>query len=246
MSFADILLRAAPHGKAEFERLSLAVDLAQRLSARLDGVFVAECDRNASRWARTLFDRAVSKSSVETTWRMIDGRSSAALLFQVRRSDLAILPPAALLAGADLQEPELMGLESGRPVLVLPEPEEPISIGHTILVGWDESRESARAIHDALPILANADKVVVLTVITDDDLTPLGDRRLLEHLHAHGVPAELARRHGDPPEEIAAEIRRIEADMLVIGLRRAANAPGLGDVGRRFIRTVSLPVFLSA
>ena len=37
-------------------------------------------------------------------------------------------------------------------------------IGANALVGWTPTRESARAVHDALPLLLPAAKVTVLTV----------------------------------------------------------------------------------
>ncbi len=246
MAFADVLLRVVPSADEELERLSLAVDLTQRFRARLGGVFV-KSDGKEEGWAKTLFERAVSKTSLETTWRVVDGHSSAALLFQARRSDLAILPAAGLIPGPDCHAPELIGLESGGPILILPQPSEAMSIGHKILIGWNNTRQAARAIHDAMPILVNADSVCVLSVMTEDDLEPLADRRLADHLRQHGVSVNLARRHGDAAEEIAAEARELEADILVIGLR--GGEPGaqqaLGDVTRRFVRTVSLPVFLA-
>jgi len=248
VSFADVLVRVVPSASEELERLSQAVDLSQRFRARLGGVFVAaKSDGKQEGWAKTLFDRAVSRTSLETTWRVVDGHSSAALLFQARRSDLAILPPVGLIPGLACQAPELIGLDSGGPVLILPRPSEAMSIGHRILIGWNDTRQAARAIHDAMPILVNADSVCVLSVVTDDGLEPLADRRLADHLTQHGVCVNLARRHGDAAEEIAAEAREQEADILVIGLRGGepgSEAP-LGDVTRRFVRTVSLPVFLS-
>jgi nucleotide-binding universal stress UspA family protein len=121
------------------------------------------------------------------------------------------------------------------------------SIGHTILIGWNDTRESARSIHDAMPLLLISDRVVVITVLSGDELEPLADRRFAEHLRQHGVSVELRRRQGDPAEEIAAEARELEADLLVIGLRgeRQGTKVVLGDVSRRFVRTVSLPVFCS-
>src|SRR5580704_2099650 len=122
---------------------------------------------------KDVFERAVSRTSIETTWRVVGGHSSRALLFQARRSDLAILPLGAAVGGGPDCAPELVALGSGRPVIILPAPANAMSIGHTVLVGWNDSRESARAVHDAMPILVAADKVVVLTVMGEDDLEPM-------------------------------------------------------------------------
>jgi nucleotide-binding universal stress UspA family protein len=123
-----------------------------------------------------------------------------------------------------------------------------MSIGNIVVVGWNESRDAARAIHDAMPILMEAEKVVVLTILRPGDLEPMADVRLLEHLRQHGVAAELERRYGDDAaEEIAGEVRRADADMVVIGLREMTDGAdqALGDVSRRFMNTGSLPVFCS-
>lgn len=243
MSFADVLLRVMPEADGELDRISVAVDLALRLQVRLDGVFIADGGATDSNWAQTLFERAVRRTSLETSWRVIHGHSDAALLFESRRTDLTILPSVATRRGGT-PAPETIALNSGRPVLVLPATE--ISIGHTVLVGWDNSRESVRAVHDAMPILMEADRVFLLTVMTEDDPEPIADRRFAEHLQRHGVSAEIDRCYGDAANEIAAEVRRQDADMLVIGLRTAAGGHGLGEVSRRFIRSTSVPVFCSA
>ena len=228
MSLADVLLRVVPTAHGELERLTVAVDLTQMLCARLDGVFVSKGGGDKADWAQKLFERSVSRTSLETTWRVVDGHSGAGLLFQSRRSDLTILPGVGDERGRQAVPAAQLALESGRPVLILPSPATPMSIGHSVLVAWNDTRESARAINDAIPILINADSVRILTVLTDD-LEPLADRRLVEHLRQHGVLAELGRRHGDPTEEIAAEAREMQADLLVMGLhsrgeRRAADS----------------------
>ena len=52
---------------------------------------------------------------------------------------------------------ETLAMESGRPVLLVPEGYEPRSgLFDQIMVAWDGSRESARATFDALPLLVDA------------------------------------------------------------------------------------------
>jgi nucleotide-binding universal stress UspA family protein len=248
VAFADVLLRVIPSAPQELERLGVAVDLARRVHGRLNGFFVTQANDSKAEWAHALFERAVTRSSLETSWRVVDGRGDAGLLFLARRSDLIILPCAGCVPGPSTRAPDHLALESGRPLLILPHRKPELSIGHVVVVGWNESREAARAIHDAMPILIEAEKVLVLTVLGPGDLEPMADVRLLEHLRQHGVPAELERRYSeDAAEEIAGEVRRADADMVVIGLRERTDGAqrGLGDVSRRFMNTGSLPVFCS-
>lgn len=245
---ADVLVRVVPGAPQELERLIVAVDLARRVHGRLNGVFVTQENDGKADWARSLFDRAAMRSSLETTWRVVPMRDDAGLLFLARRSDLAVLPSIGITPVSATRALDQVSLESGRPVLILPPPRTDMSIGNIVLVGWNESRESARAIHDALPILAEAEKVYVLTVLKPGDPEPISDIALLEHLREQGVTAELVRRHGEEPaNELASEARRTGADILVIGLRRrvCSGELKLGDVSERFSRTGSLPVFCS-
>jgi nucleotide-binding universal stress UspA family protein len=248
MTFADVMVRVIPSAPQELERLVVAVDLARRVGGRLNGVFVAHGDDDKADWAHSLFERAARRSSLETTWRVVPKRNDTGLLFLARRSDLAVLPSMGAVRASAGRSLSQTLLESGRPVLILPPPQTDMSIGNTVLVAWNGSRESARAIHDALPILVEAEKVLVLTVLQPDDPEPIPDAPLLEHLRQHGVAAELVRRHSEEAgDEIAAEARRVGADMIVIGLHRRASSSEieLGDVSERFGRTGSMPIFCS-
>ena len=248
MTIADILLRVVPRARGELERLEVAVDLARRVQGKLNGVFLAPEDDGDAEWARTLFERAVIRSPLETSWRVVEGRVGAGLLYMARRSDLVILPCAGAAHDGRGREPDQLALQAGRPLLILPPSTAGVPVGHTVVVGWNESREAARAIHDAMPILAVAERVLVLTVRKRGEAEPIADIPLRQHLRQHGVVAEFEHRSGeDPAEEIAAAARRIDADMVVVGLsERGGGADAdLGDVGKRFLHTGSIAVFCS-
>src|SRR6478609_3681826 len=51
--------------------------------------------------------------------------------------------------------------ETGRPVLIAP-PAAPRTLGNTVVIAWNRSTETARAVLGAMPILAKAKRVVVL------------------------------------------------------------------------------------
>jgi len=247
--FCDILLCVLPTIPDELDRLSVAVDLARRLNSRLNGVFVSRPGGPEIDWAQVLFERAVAKSSLETTWRVVDGSANEALLNLMRRSDLTILPCAGTVRGASAHPaflPEQLTFLSGRPALILPGRESHTAIGTRVLVGWNNTRESTRAMHDSIPILAVAEKVHLLTVVPDRKFEPVADLLLLRHLRQHGVDANLERCYNvNAAERLATELHRTDSDLLVIGLHRKAGReqPNLGDVSRRFVGTGSLSVF---
>jgi hypothetical protein len=73
-------------------------------------------------------------------------------------------------AGSRRDEPRMATVESalfdsGRPVLIVPPsaPELP-ALGDTIVVSWNGSTETARAVSFAMPFLVRARRVVILTV----------------------------------------------------------------------------------
>ena len=53
--------------------------------------------------------------------------------------------------------------ESGRPLLIAP-PQPPASMGEHVLIAWNCSTETARTVGFAMPLLAVAQRITVLTV----------------------------------------------------------------------------------
>jgi hypothetical protein len=53
-------------------------------------------------------------------------------------------------------------MTSGRPILVIPYIGRFETLGTKILVGWNNGREAARAVSDAIPLLAKATSVTIL------------------------------------------------------------------------------------
>jgi nucleotide-binding universal stress UspA family protein len=151
-------------------------------------------------------------------------------------------PGRQLFAGA------LIG--SGRPVLLVPATDEPHALGR-VLVAWKPSREAARALHDAIPLLKSATRVDVLVVDREgsnreDDREAL----LVEHLQRHDIAATLVRHPATGTatgEEIAAYATRMHADLIVCGGygRSRALEQVLGGVTRYLLEHATMPVLFS-
>jgi nucleotide-binding universal stress UspA family protein len=110
----------------------------------------------------------------------------------------------------------------GRHLYLFPETERPNVAFNRILIAWNGSRESARAVAEAMPYLHKAQKVEVL-VVTDDTETEeeaiLGSD-LISHLHHHGIDATLVRvrsSNGGVSAKLMAEAQSRKADLIVIG-----------------------------
>jgi nucleotide-binding universal stress UspA family protein len=95
-------------------------------------------------------------------WRAPAGDPLEAAVLQARYSDLAVIgqpvhkgPDAAFSAGLA----NAVVMDSGRPVLMIPYIGAAKTLGERILIAWKDSRESARAVADALPLLKDAKAV---------------------------------------------------------------------------------------
>lgn len=109
---------------------------------------------------------------------------------------------------------------AGRPVLCCPKGGERLS-PRSALVAWKDTRESRRALADAVPLLKRAAEVVVLEVCAEDDAGCATARTLdvVNALGRHGVVARsrAAARKGSTAETILAEADAMGAALLVAG-----------------------------
>jgi nucleotide-binding universal stress UspA family protein len=124
-----------------------------------------------------------------------------------RYADLVVLgqvdPDEPPYIGSHL--PEEVVLASGRPLLVVPHAWAPGPLGERVLVAWDASREAARAVNDAMPILEQAASVLVVSI--NPKSTPLGHGEL----PGADIALHLAR------HDIDVEVRSIEFDRMDVG-----------------------------
>lgn len=115
----------------------------------------------------------------------------------VRRSDLAVIGrPATTSSDAAIAHAYFAGvlLESGRPVLVVPEGTSARMPPRRAVVGWADTPEASRAAHDALPLLETAEAVDIVVVNAPKDSKDAVEESvegLATHLRHHGVRAEV-------------------------------------------------------
>jgi len=108
--------------------------------------------------------------------------------------------------------------ESGRPVLLVP-PSSPGSIGDRVVVAWNRSTETARAVALGMPLLARAREVTILTLEGWGIDGPSGEE-LASRLRNNGVRAQAASRTlgpRSPGEAILEHAATFHADLLVKG-----------------------------
>jgi nucleotide-binding universal stress UspA family protein len=151
-----------------------------------------------------------------------------------------------------LDFPERLALESGRPVLMVPNGDRPATFPKTIVVAWNGSRESARAVFDALPFLQRAGSVTVLTV--DESHAAAGnalpDVELAASLARHAVKLTVSKLKGgkhSTGETIRQTALDLGADLLVLGAygRSRLFEFTFGGVTRHLSKTATIPVLFS-
>jgi nucleotide-binding universal stress UspA family protein len=133
---------------------------------------------------------------------------------------VALRPNGASRGAEELVEGVLFG--SGRHVWLLPTRKSAKAAFDRILVAWNGSRESARALAEALPYLHKAKEAVV--VVIDETSATEGQaivgKDAINHLRHHGITAVLHRaivRDNDIAATLIAEARRLKFDLIVMG-----------------------------
>ncbi len=134
-----------------------------------------------------------------------------------RLYDLTVLPRPGPKGGR-VTAFEAALFDSGRPVLMAP-PIAPVTIGQSIMIHWNRSTETARAIALAMPLLVKANRVQFLFVEGNSVSGPSA-REAAGHLAAHGIAA--TEKSVDPKgrnagEVILAEAKAYGADLLLKG-----------------------------
>jgi nucleotide-binding universal stress UspA family protein len=112
--------------------------------------------------------------------------------------------------------------ESGRHVFLVPGGKHAEATFDRVLVAWNGSRESTRALAEAMPYLHKAKEVTVVVIDDDVPLEPkvtLG-ADVIAHLKHHGIDAALhgmKSHNGDVSAALLAEAKRRKADLIVMG-----------------------------
>jgi nucleotide-binding universal stress UspA family protein len=213
--------------------------------------------------ARTLFIEAMREQNVpmiSTTDQPLEG-VHAAWLDDVPSGDMFIGNHGRafdlIVCGQPSQEgpaPRLRTLEaalleSGRPILLAHDPA-PIDFGKTIVIAWNGSTETARALADAKPLLQTAERVFVLVVEEAMVPGPSG-RDIQTYLLRNGIEAELVekrRQKGQGPgETMLSETHRLGGDLMIKGAYTQSRLRQMifGGATSFLIAHADLPLFMA-
>jgi nucleotide-binding universal stress UspA family protein len=210
--------------------------------------------REPTQRAKAQFDACVRAAGIaRAEWRTADGDRADELALHARYADLVIInqtDPQDVDA-SHFASAVLMSL--GRPALLLPFVGEFSSVGNDVLVAWNATREAARAVTDALPLLRRARRVVVMAVDARPSLEGHGESPgadIAVFLARHGVKAEVApivSAGVDAGTVILSRAHDQGADLIVMGAYGHSRVRQimLGGATRTVLHSMTLPVLMS-
>jgi len=218
----------------------------------------AEARRNAqiaADDAEKKFRSAADGEALSAEWRVAVGDIAHLAVLHARHADLAVMgqadPDHPVRAAPHLVEAVLLG--AGRPALVVPYAGHFERVGGCVLVAWNATREAARAVNDALPILEKADKVVVFSINPPDALSggpPIPGADIALHLARHGVKAEASATVShdiDVGNTILSRAADFGSDLIVMGGYGHSRQREfiLGGATRTILQHMTVPVLFS-
>jgi nucleotide-binding universal stress UspA family protein len=249
------LVGLAPTGQVE---MPLAIEPAASLGNL--GTLVWEAMQEQARLAAERFSEACAQAGLHSCEAVVDEQDPArSLVRHAHCSDLCIVSQADPASPGFREQQRLVEevlLHSARPTLVLPCVDALAGFGQaagTALVAWDDSREAARAVADALPMLRLASQVQVIRWLEsdEDDAEALAARLLplQRWLMWQGVSAEV---HGERTEigvadAILSRAADLGAELLVMGGYGHTRLTEriFGGATRGLLASMTLPVLMS-
>jgi nucleotide-binding universal stress UspA family protein len=201
---------------------------------------------------REAFESAVAGSGISWEYEHRDGVAATIVAERSRLADLVLL---AKPGEDDLRRDRLahvgdVVLSSSAPVLAVPPESAPFDPAARALIAWNGSPEGSRAVRAALPLLALAGEVVVLTAEEPGDRWNLPAAGLVEYLSRHGIAARVdvvEVTDADVPYTLLTAAADRDPAYLVMGAygRSRAREWLLGGVTRRMILDLPAPLFLA-
>ena len=260
-------------------RITLAVNLAERHGAHLVGLFAhpglpgtypyaeglvaqemlrryEEATHETAGKLRAEFERRAGSAGLSHEWRMEEERTPPILATQARYADFVVVSQAlhglsASGRGYDLAEEVVVA--SGSPTIVVPYAGTFDKAVERVVIAWNGSRESSRAVRDAMPILRAVDEVTVFSVNPDHDHLPgdhLPGADIADHLARHGVKTDVGHSIAsdiDVGDAILNAVSDHAADLLVMGAYGHTRLREFvfGGATRHILRHMTAPTLLT-
>lgn len=205
--------------------------------------------REREETALKVLNEAQKRNRLDFEWISVSGDPVSTTLLYARYADLTIASQSwgEPESAADRLDQSLM-IASGRPVLIVPNVGSFDTVASRVLIAWNESRESTRAVHDALPFLKAAKSTTVLEVDPEEGgIQPEG---LAVHLQMHDIKAKYETTVSgdvDAGDIILSRAADLGADLLIMGGYGHSRIREyvFGGVTRDILEHMTLPTLMS-
>ncbi|MCC3859706.1 universal stress protein [Pseudemcibacter aquimaris] len=259
------------HAGGADERLDLAIELANKYDAHVTALhillpmgemvksvpieaysgeafdrFTREQEEEAAEY-RAKYEKKLQSAGVRYDWYQQQSDLLTQLNLHARSADLTILSQK----GDDIDD--ILGvmhdfiIGNGLPVIVIPTKGANADYKN-VLVAWDNGKQCATAVHNALPILKEADKVTVLT-ISEDDKDHIPEADICVKLARHGVNAEALTEDDSMAiaDRILETANKLDVDLIVSGAwgHRRLREIIFGGVTKKLLSNQKHSVYLS-
>ncbi|MFY2941927.1 universal stress protein [Achromobacter xylosoxidans] len=260
-------------------RVDFALHMAKAHDAHLTGIFASYMlpgyfYDEGGLWARSMdiikeintkeraavqqaFSLATAQAGVSSSWRQGDETPADCVAWHARYSDVVVIGQenaydVEAATGNDFVAQTL--LAAGRPVIVLPVSGTFRTVGSRVLYCWNGSREAARAIADAAPMLRSATALRALS-LRNGAAADAGRQAAFEDLAAycasHGFPeleSEIRdAREAEIGDAILSAAADFGADLIVMGAYGHSRTRQwiLGGATRSLLAAMTVPVLFS-
>jgi len=208
--------------------------------------------QNAAQQTTERFSQLAQSHSQSVECRIIDGAylsnfAEASIGFDLLVTPQPKTPPDSVVE-MEFQAPDLV-VGCACPTLVVPRTKSVSTIGEHIVIAWNNSRESSRAVRDALPLLKLAKSVAVLCVVAKGhdapDLHNIGSY-LTNHGISHTTVSEISNEL-DVTDTILNAATKFHSDLVVMGAwgHSRIRELVLGGVTREILEKMTIPVLMS-
>jgi nucleotide-binding universal stress UspA family protein len=272
MAYQDILVHVRPYGS--IEPVEVALRLGGRFDARVTGLYaledvarfrqilaessaplhgLIERDYAAAAQAEQRIRALAEREGVGFDWQTLEGEAADLIAIVSRLQDLVVVGKTEPDEGWGVIE-RMVTMPTGRPILVVPSTGPFLDTGKHVLVAWNGSAEAADAVLRGMPLIADADRVVVLTVGKEREkrsvVNPRPPLDVVAYLKRHGIDPEVRQTDiagADVGTAILKAAQDVDADLIVMGAFGHSRLREwvLGGATRTVLDYMNVPVLMT-